>query len=175
MPSSNHGLYSSARSRARRSWTAIAIAIALCALVSLAVAAPASAAGRPTVTTTVNHFSKVNHYDGCGGFAGVTEYATGTEHLHVVEFANGTVNVSYGETFWITEVSDDPTVPPRERQGTDALTFHLINNGPEIFHESFHDRNTGFGDTFFFTTFVAVDGEVRVDHTFVRNPPPPGC
>jgi hypothetical protein len=32
--------------------------------------------------------------------------------------------------------------------------------------------NTGFGDTFSFTTYVAVDGEVRVDHTFERNPFP---
>ena len=106
----------------------------------------------------------------------MTEYATGTERQQVVELATGTLNVSFGWTLRITEVSDDPTVPPRERQSTDAQTFHLINNGPEmIFHESFHDMNTGFGDTFSFTTVVrAVDGEVRVDHHFERNPFP-GC
>jgi hypothetical protein len=124
---------------------------------------------------TVNNRSEVEHFDGCGGSPGVTEYLTGREHLHFVEFTNGTLNVSYGTPFWVTEVSDDPTVPPRQRQGTDAWTFHLIDNGPEVFHESFHDLNTGFGDTFAVTTFVAVDGQVRVDHDLVRNPPPPGC
>jgi hypothetical protein len=167
VPSLNHDPHLAVRLRARRS----GLAIAICAIASLAIAGPAAAGGKATVSTTVSHFSKANHFDGCLGFAGTTEYVTGTEHLQVVELANGTRHVSYGETFWITEVSDDPTVPSRERQGTDALTFHLINNGPEIFHESFHDNNTFFGDIFFFTTFVAVDGKVRVDHTFVRNPP----
>ena len=150
--------------------------IALCALASLAIAGPAAAAGQATVTTTVDHlFANPEHFDGCPGEPGVTEYATGTERRQVVELANGTLNVSSGWTLRITEVSDDPTVPPRERQSTDAFTFHLINNGPEVQHESFHDMNTGFGDTFSFTTFVrAVDGEVRVDHTFERNPFP-GC
>jgi hypothetical protein len=167
VPSLNHGPRCAVGSRARR----LGVAVAICAIASLAIAGSAAAAGNATVTTTVSHFSKATHFDPCLGFAGTTEYATGTEHLHVVELADGTRHVSYGETFWITEVSDDPTIPSRERQGTDALTFHLINNGPEIFHESFHDKNTFFGDIFFFTTFVAVDGKVRVDHTFVRNPP----
>ena len=173
MPSSHRGPQASARSRARRS----RIAIALCALASLAIAGPAAAAGQATVTTTVDHlFANPEHFDGCPGEPGVTEYATGTERLQVVELANGTLNVSLGRTLRITEVSDDPTVPPRERQLTDAQTFHLINNGPgvTISHESSHDMNTGFGDTFFYTTVVAVDGEVRVDHHFERNPFP-GC
>jgi hypothetical protein len=136
---------------------------------------PAVAQEPPTVTTEVNHFSKVAHFPPGCGFPGSTEYSTGTEHLQVVEFTDGTLHVAYGETFTILEVSDDPTVPPRERQGTDALTFHLINNGPEIFHESFHDKNTVFGDIFFMTTFVAINGEVQVDHTLARNPPPEGC
>jgi hypothetical protein len=152
-----------------------AMRLGICAATALAIAAPARAQGAPTVTTDVNHFSKVAHFPACGGFAGTTEYATGTEHLQVVELTDGNLNVAYGETFKILEVSDDPTVPQRERQGTDALTFHLIDNGPEIFHESFHDNNTVFGDIFLTTTFVAVNGEVRVDHTLARNQPPEGC
>jgi hypothetical protein len=35
--------------------------------------------------------------------------------------------------------------------------------------------NTDFGDIFFITTFHAVNGEVLVDHTLARNPPPEGC
>ena len=172
VPSSDHGLGASASSRARR----YCVATALCALASLAIAGPVAAAGPPTVTTTANDLSAVEHFDGCGeGHPGVTEYLTGRERLQVVEFAGGTLNVSYGKTFQITEVSDDPTVPPRERRGTDAITFHLIDNGPEVFHESFHDMSTGIGNIFQVTTFVAVQGEVRVDHNFVRNPPPSGC
>jgi hypothetical protein len=173
VPSSGHKLRLPARSRARRS----CVAIALCALGSLAIAGPAAAAGQATVTATVNHlFSNPEHFFGCPGEPGVTEYATGTERVQSVELASGTLNVSLGRTLRIIEVSDDPTVPPRERQVTDAQTFHLINNGPQvIFHDSFHDMNTGFGDTFSFSTYVvAADGEVRVDHSFERNPFP-GC
>src|SRR3954451_5171672 len=114
MPADNHHHRNplSARSGARRS----CIAIALCAITSLAIAGPAAAAGQATVTMTVNNRSEVEHFDGCGGSPGVTEYLTGREHLHFVEFTNGTLNVSYGTTFWVTEVSDDPTVPTRQRQ-----------------------------------------------------------
>ena len=162
----------SARSHAWRS----CIAIAFCGLAWLAIAGPAAAAGPPTVTTTVNDLSAVEHFDGCGdGSPGVTEYLTGREHLQVVEFAPDIGKVTYGSTFRITEVSDDPTVPPRERQGTYAGTFHLIDNGTAIVHESFHDLNTTFGNTFEVITFVAVQGVVRVDHDLIRNPPPPGC
>jgi hypothetical protein len=67
-------------------------------------------------------------------------------------------------------------VPVRERQGTDALTFQLVNDGAvEVFHESFHDNNTVFGDIHLYVTFVTVNGEVKVDHFFGRNLPPEGC
>src|SRR4051794_21360483 len=116
VPSSNHRPRPSARSRARRS----CLAIALSALASLAIAGPAAAAGQPTVTTTVKDLSEVEHFDGCGaGAPGVTEYLTGRDHLQVVDFGDGTGKVTYGSTFRITEVSDDPTVPPRERRGTE--------------------------------------------------------
>jgi hypothetical protein len=62
-------------------------------------------------------------------------------------------------------------VAPRERQSTDEIITHLINNGPVISHESFHDNNTVFGDIFVVTTFVAVNGDVRVDHFIGRNLP----
>src|SRR3954467_13026871 len=102
--SSNRGLHPSARSRARRSW--IAIAIALCALASLAIAGPASASGQATITTSVDHlFANPEHYPGCDGGPGVTEYATGTERQHVVELANGTFHVTLGDTLRILEVS----------------------------------------------------------------------
>ena len=55
--------------------------------------------------------------------------------------------------------------------GTDEITLHLINNGPTIYHESFHDSNTVFGDIFVVTTFVAVNGDVRVDYFIGRNLP----
>ena len=150
---------------------ALRVAIAVAAGLGGAAVAAASA----SAAATVNHFSKVQHFDAGCGLPGATEYATGTEHLNVRDLDNGTLHVTYGETFKILQVSDDPTVAPRERQGTDAITFHLINNGPTVFHESYRERNTDFGDIFFFTTFVAVHGEVRVDRTFARNPPPPGC
>ena len=145
--------------------------VALVAL--LAVSSPASAAGQATVTTTVNKLSFSEHYDNAGcGIPGSTEYLTGIEHRHVTELADGTLNVVDGINFKILEVSDDPSVAPRERQGTDEITLHLINNGPKIYHESFHDSNTVFGDIFVVTTFVAVNGDVRVDHFIGRNLPP---
>jgi hypothetical protein len=109
------GLYSSARSRARRS----CLAIAVCALASLAIAAPASAGGNVTVTRIVDHFSVVNHYDGCAGFPGTTDSATGTYHLQYVELANGTLNVSYSETSWITK---SQTIPRCHHESAKAPT-----------------------------------------------------
>jgi hypothetical protein len=148
---------------------------ATCSLLGLGLVPPAAAQEPPTVTTAVNHFSTVREFPAYCGFPASTEYATGTEHLQVVVLPSGTLKVTYGETFTILEVSNDLAVPPRERKGTDALTFHLINNGPEIFHESYHEHNTVFGDIFLTTTFGAVEGEVRVDHTLGRNLPPEGC
>jgi hypothetical protein len=145
------------------------------AIGALALVPPAAAQEPPTVTTVVNHSSTVKEFPAYCGFPASTEYATGTEHLQVAVLPSGTLQVTYSETFEILEVSSDPAVPPRERKGTDALTFHLINNGPKIFHESYHENNTVFGDIFLTTTFVAIDGEVLVDHNLGRNLPPEGC
>jgi hypothetical protein len=159
-------------SAASRAWRACLVpCVAL--VVALAVAAPASAAGDATVTTTVTKISYSEHYDNAGcGIPGTTEYWTGIEHRHVTALASGTFDVVLGDNWKIVEVSDDPSVPPRERQGTDEIITHLINNGPTIYHESFHDKNTVFGDIFLTTTLVAIDGDVRVDHFIGRNLPP---
>jgi hypothetical protein len=158
----------SARSKAWRACIVPCVAL----MAALAVAAPASADGQATVTTTVNKISYSEHYDSGGcPFPGSTEYVTGVEHRHVTDLPDGTLNVVYGITVKVLEVSDDPSVAPRERQSTDEIITHLINNGPVISHESFHDHNTVFGDIFVVTTFVAVNGDVRVDHFIGRNLP----
>jgi hypothetical protein len=129
--------------------------------------------------TVVNHFSTVQHFDPsseCGDFGGSTDSATGTEHFHITDLGDS-VAVSYSETFWITTVPDRPTEATYEQQGTDALTFHLLKDGSQIFHESFHQNGATFdnGATYlmirFYTTFVYVNGTVLVDHTFDANPP----
>jgi len=65
---------------------------------------------------TVNHFSHVQHFDAGCGFPATTEYSTGTEHLIVQELPNGTFHVTYGETFTVLQVADDPDIAPFERQ-----------------------------------------------------------
>jgi hypothetical protein len=158
----------SAVSKAWRSCLVPSVAL----VAALAVTAPASAAGNATVTTTVNKIAYSEHYDSGGcPFPGSTEYWTGIEHRHVTALSDGTLNVVLGDNWKILEVSDDPSVPPRERQGTDEIITHLINNGPTIYHESFHDKNTVFGDIFVTITLVAIDGDVRVDHFIGRNLP----
>ena len=145
---------------------------------SMVAPAPAAAKPPPIAFTEVNHFEKSFYLPpnpDCGAISGVTIFAQGTEHLHVTEF-DDSYHVAYGETFKIQEVSDDPSIPVVETQGTDALTYHFIKGGAvEVFHESFHDNNTPWGDIAFYTTFVVVNGEVHVDHTFGRDNPPEGC
>jgi len=158
----------SARSKAWRACIVACVAL----MAALAVVAPASADGQAAVTTSVDKISYSEHYNSGGcPFAGSTEYVTGVGHRHVTELSDGTLNVVDGINVKILEVSDDPSVAPRERQSTDEIITHLINNGPLIYHESFHDSNTAFGDIFVVTTFVAVNGDVRVDHFIGRNLP----
>jgi hypothetical protein len=154
-----------------KAWRAC-IAPCLALMVPLAVTSTASAAGQATVTTTVTPISYSEHYDSGGcPFPGSTEYVTGVEHRHVTALPDGTLTVVDGLNVKILEVSDDASVAPRERQSTDEIITHLIDNGPVISHESFHDHNTDFGDIFVVTTFVAVNGDVRVDHFIGRNLP----
>ena len=145
---------------------------------SMIAAAPATAKPPPVVSTVVNHFETSQYFPAdpnCRTPVGVTEIAVGTEHLHVTDHGD-TLHVTYGETFRIQEVWDDPSIPVGERQGTDALTFQLVNGGAvQVFHENFHDKPSVWGDIAFYTTFVAVKGEVRVDHFFGRDLPDEGC
>src|SRR5262245_24068444 len=155
------------------------IALTLMLGTTVTPAASATAAARPPVVSTdVNHFHVMQHFDplpGCGTQYGTTAVATGTERLHVTQ-TDDMLHVAYGETFRIVETPDDPSVLSYEHQGTDALTFQLVNNGAvQVFHESWHDNKTAFGDLSFHTAFVAVNGEVHVDHTFGRGEVPPGC
>jgi hypothetical protein len=152
------------------------VALVVVAAIGLAgwTAAPASAEP-PTITTKVDKFSVVHHFEACAGAPANTEYFSGIEHLQIVEQGDD-IHVSYGVTFHVFEVYDDPSIPTRERRGTDAISFQLVNNGTvRVFHESFHDFNSDFGDIFLATTFVAVNGEVLVDHFLGRNLPPEGC
>jgi hypothetical protein len=146
------------------------------AILMLGMAAPASA-GQPVVTRTVTHFDKSQHFDPVPecGLPGVTEYAVGTEHLVSVEDGD-TLHVTYGEEFRVSVVVDGETIPIEERHGSDAISFQMVNNGSvTVFHESFHDQpNLVLGNVAFYTTFVAIDGVVKVDHFFGRNLPDEG-
>ena len=145
------------------------VAAALFIAASLVAPRPAHAA-TPVVTRSItNGFSTVQHIAGDSSCAGVTEYASGNEHLVYVETAES-VHVSYGETFRILVVPDDPSLPAVQRKGTDALHFNLTPSGNQILTESFHDFSPDLKISVY-RTFVYVDGEVKVDRTFSRNPP----
>ena len=158
-----------------------AVLSAAAAIVLAALAALPVAAARPNVTVdrflryeTVQYFPTSE----CG--PGSTEIATGNGHLVVVD--DGTMlHVNYTETFRIRTIWDYNLFPDGERQGTGALTFQITRSGNEIFHESFHDFGPApFADgsdvkIHLFTTFVAQDGVLRVDHVFGRDLPPEGC
>jgi hypothetical protein len=73
---------------------------------------PAARAEPPTITREIRHaFSTVQHFDPIPecGFAGATEYTTGNDHLVIVDMGDS-VHVTFGETFRILEVSDDPAL-----------------------------------------------------------------
>ena len=161
--------------RARRR---LVVMTTVAGLAAIAMAAPASAAP-PTVTTEVSHVQFSEHFDGnpnCGTVGG-TEFFDGTQRLHVVTDGD-TMHVTFGSTFDIVGVPDDPAslpsnvTPPMQRPSKSSTT-----EGSWSSMESFHDKNTVFGDLRFYTTFVAVDGVVKVDHTrsFPPGQPPPGC
>ena len=141
--------------------------------------APPAHAATPEITREIRHaFSLVQHFDPMPecGFPGVTEYATGNDHLVIVDQGDS-VHVTFGETFRILVVYDDPAWPTEERQGTDALHFNLTKGDTVTFSESFHDfasrdGSKNFFKVDYFRTFVSTGDEVRVDREFVRNPPP---
>jgi hypothetical protein len=121
------------RSRFRR---LVAPAMAVVAVIAMA---PAAAADTPTITRDIRHaFSTVQHFPGGPGCPASTEYATGNDHFVLVEDGD-TVHATFGETFRILVVFDDPALGSFERKGTDALHFNLTKSGTEVFKESFHD------------------------------------
>lgn len=150
------------------------------ALVILTAVPPvrAAAAEGPVITREVRHaFSTVQHFDPIPecGFPGATEYATGNDHLIIVDMGDS-VHVTFMETFRVLEVPDDPSFPTIERKGTDTIHFNLTKSGTETFSESYHEFASKEGENNFwkigyFRTFVSVGDDVRVDREIVRNPP----
>jgi hypothetical protein len=155
------------RRRYRRLVLAVTVVAAVMAMVPTAYAEP------PTITREIRHaFSTVQHFPDAGpGCPANTEYATGNDHLVIVE-TDDSVHVSFGETFRILVVFDDPTIPSFERKGTDALHFNLTKSGTEVFTESFHDFSPPDFKVDYYRTFVYANGDVRVDREIIRNPPP---
>jgi hypothetical protein len=154
------------RSRYRRLVLAVMVVAAAIAMV------PAAYAETPTITREIRHaFSLVQHFPDAGpGCPAATEYATGNDHLVIVE-TDDSLHVTFGETFRILVVHDDPTIPSYERQGTDALHVNLTKSGTEVFTESFHDFALPDFKLAYFRTFVYANGDVRVDREILRNPP----
>lgn len=152
------------RRRFRLAFLASTVVVALVGIV------PAANADTPTITREIRHaFSTVQHFEGGPGCPAATEYATGNDHLVLVD-AGDSFHVTFGETFQILVVFDDPTLPAFERQGTDALHYNLNKSGTEIFTESFHDFSPDLKIAAY-RTFVYANGDIQVDREFVRNPP----
>jgi hypothetical protein len=155
-------------------------------LVAALCGAPGASAS-PTVTREINihHDEGYRHFDpdpSCGPYepfaSGVTEHLVDNEHLVVVD--DGTrLNVTFGETFWIEVIPDDPSLPVTTRKGTDAGHFVALRDGDTIFHESFHDYGGAAWNpdakirTMY--TFVTHDGEVDLKQFVVNDFPPEGC
>ena len=145
----------------------------------ITLAAPAMAGEGPTVTTVISHEDEVNVIPAdpdCGAPVATTETQEGTERLHIVESEDDFHFVA-GEAVWITGAWDDPALgAPPPRQVTDAVVFHSINDGEVVvFHESFHDNGTLWGDIAVHEAYVEVNGDVKVERFFGRNLPPDGC
>ena len=160
---------------ARSRWMRRAVAAGLGISLMLAAVAPVAAA-QPTIERTINiGFHHEQHFDAdpvCG--PGGTEIATGNEHLIIVDRGDA-LHITYGESFKILVVPDDPSLPTFTRQGTDAITFNLLKDGSEVFHESFHDYAPAgwpFARIRVIVTFVYVNGEVQVDREMLHDIPP---
>ena len=109
---------------------------------------------------------------------GCTEIADGNSHLVIVDDGS-TLKVTFGETFKILAIPDDPSIATNTRHGTDSGHFIAQRDGDLIVHESFHDYGPAAWDLDakirFATTFHTKDGEVQVDHVIENDMPPPGC
>jgi hypothetical protein len=141
---------------------------------------PAAQAEKPQITREVRHaFATEQHFDPIPecGFPGATEYATGNDRLIIIDKGDS-FHVTFGETFRILEVSDDPEVAPIERKGTDTLHFNLTKSGTETFTENYHEFFSTNGEQNLFViryhrTFVATEDGVRVDREIDIFPFPP--
>jgi len=103
------------------------------------------------------------------------EYYTGNDHIVIVE-TEDMFHVTFGETYKVLGVPDDPTLPTHDGHGTDAFHFNFTKSGTEVRTESFHDfRTDEFGTVQridYHLTFVFANGELRVDREIIRNFPP---
>ena len=147
-------------------------------LVAAVFATPSMAEGPPEVFTLVSHEDEIYIIPAdpnCGG-VGATEVQEGTEWRHTVE-SDDDFHFVAGETVFIYTTLDDPSLPtPPTRHQTDTVVFHAINDEfVVIFHESYRDRNTFYGDISVKETHVDINGEVKVDRFDGRNLPPDGC
>ena len=129
------------------------------------------------VWAAVRHaFSTVQHFDPIPecGFPGATEYATGNDRLILVDKGDSW-HVTFGETFRIVEVPDDPALPSWERKGTDTLHFNLTKGGIETFTEAYHESGSNDDGKNIRTirydrTFVATEDGVRSDREVIVFP-----
>ena len=151
---------------------------------AVALTVPATVSGAsPTVERIIsNHDVHGQHFDAdpnCGPYTmGTTEIVTRNEHIVLVDHGDR-FHFTYNAAFEILVVPDDPAVPSHSRRGTEVLSFHLLKDGSEIFHQSFHDFGPAawmpFAKIRINVTFVVRDGQVVVDHAVVHDEPPPGC
>jgi hypothetical protein len=133
----------------------------------------------PDVFTVVSHEDEVFLFPAdptCGAPVGSTEVQQGTQWRHVVGTEDGLHFVA-GEAVWVYGTWDDPSLaPPEPRHVAHAMIIQSIKDERVlIFHESFQDRNTFWGDISVIQTLVIVNGEIKVGHFMGRNEPPEGC
>jgi hypothetical protein len=142
-------------------------------------ATPSTADVPPDVFTVVSHEDEVFLIPAnpdCGAPVASTEVQQGTEWHHLVGNEDG-FHVVAGEAVWVYGTWDDPSLtPPTPRHIAHAIVIQSIKDERVlIFHESYQDRNTFWGDISVNQTLVIVNGEVKVGHFRGRNEPPEGC
>lgn len=157
------------------------MSVVVAAALVLAVGSPTGAAadGPADVSGGVSHEDESQDFEAnpdCGGAVAVTETQQGTERVRIVEHGDS-FHFMAGESVWTTTTSQDPSFEPvPDRKITDAVVFHDIQGGRVVvFHESFQDRDTFWGDIQVRETYVEVGGEIKVERFTGKNLPPDGC
>jgi hypothetical protein len=148
-------------------------------LVAAVFATPSTADGRPDVFTVVSHEDEIYLIPAnpeCGAPVGSTEVQQGTEWHHAVG-SDDSFHLVAGEAVWVYTTWDDPSLtPPDTRHIAHAIVIQSIKDEKVlIFHESYQDRNTYWGDISVNQTLVIVDGVLKVGNYRGRNEPPEGC